>query len=260
MYKYPERYLESPLIFSSGPVVLQSRTDVGPNSSHVKTNRRLPVRLLSHSQPAPNFRFRHFGRFRRFGRFRLVDLSEKGLLLMAGLAQNNAHDSHASDRFHALAGSRRVSPLVPWATIVLPRTGRIPGRCARATVNQVAVNQANAETSQQAQVPAPRTAASSLRLSRFSESSEVRAEVRGYVPRCNEKACVFPQARPGSGKCLQHERQSSEPDLFGSRQPSMLLLDRAKFGVPDSDLDEEASRANDRRHLSRLWQTFQESV
>lgn len=80
----------------------------------------------------------------------------------------------------------------------------------------------------------------------------------GYVPKCTEKGCVFPQARPDSGKCRQHERQSREPDLFVTRQPSVLLLDRAKFDFPESGFEEQESRANQRRNLAKLWRRFQD--
>lgn len=89
--------------------------------------------------------------------------------------------------------------------------------------------------------------------------SEPRA-LGGYVPRCTEKGCVFPQARPGGGKCRQHERQFREPDLFTTRQPSVLLLDRAKFDFPESGFEEQEARANDRRNLAKLWRTFQDGA
>jgi hypothetical protein len=80
------------------------------------------------------------------------------------------------------------------------------------------------------------------------------------APKCNEKGCVFPAARLDTGKCRQHERQDEEPAIFHSRQPSVLLLDQAKFGPPDSDCEQREWRARDRRRLTRLWQTFQENM
>ncbi|HZP01512.1 MAG TPA: hypothetical protein VFD30_14575 [Terriglobia bacterium] len=68
--------------------------------------------------------------------------------------------------------------------------------------------------------------------------------------RCREKGCVFPVASSETGRCLQHDRQISEPALFHSHQPSMLLLDRAKFGLPDHEPDD--SRARDRRRFAML--------
>jgi len=75
--------------------------------------------------------------------------------------------------------------------------------------------------------------------------------------RCSVKGCVFPAAS-GQGNCVQHDRQSQEPSLFSSRQPSMLLLDRAKFGSLDSEPDD--SRANDRRRLARIRENFLDGV
>jgi hypothetical protein len=80
------------------------------------------------------------------------------------------------------------------------------------------------------------------------------------VPRCTEKGCVFPAARRDSDKCRQHERQDQEPAIFISRQPSMLLLDQAKFGPPDSDCEQREWRARDRRRRASLWQTFHEDT
>jgi len=75
------------------------------------------------------------------------------------------------------------------------------------------------------------------------------------APRCNVKGCVFPAASGYSGTCVQHGRQIREPSLFLSHQPSMLLLDRAKFGLFDSNSDD--TRAKDRRRMAkireRLW-------
>lgn len=68
--------------------------------------------------------------------------------------------------------------------------------------------------------------------------------------RCSEKGCIFPVARHTTGKCLYHDREQREPALFHSLQPSMLLLDRAKFGLPDPKGDD--SRARDRRRLAAL--------
>ena len=126
----------------------------------------------------------------------------------------------------SLARSRRPPP---WRTTVLPPKPRTLDR---------------------------RAAAQSSSMAQLSDASAFQ----GFVPRCSEKGCVFPQAQSGCGKCRQHERQSSEPDLFASRQPSVLLLDRAKFGVADSEMDDQGSRASDRRNIAKLWQSFQESV
>ena len=78
------------------------------------------------------------------------------------------------------------------------------------------------------------------------------------IPRCSEKGCVFPANQPESSKCRQHDRQYREPALFRSHQPSMLLLDRAKFGVASEG--EETPRPDDKRRLSKLWQSFLEGA
>jgi hypothetical protein len=74
--------------------------------------------------------------------------------------------------------------------------------------------------------------------------------------RCSERGCVFPAAWRDGGRCRQHDRQSREPALFSSQQPSTLLLDRAKFGLPGSDSEPYISRSADRRRLTKLWQAF----
>jgi len=69
-----------------------------------------------------------------------------------------------------------------------------------------------------------------------------------YVPRCRHKACVFP-ARPGAhGECVYHHRQYVEPASFQSLQPSSLLLDQAKFGLPNTEPDD--GRVQDRNRLA----------
>jgi hypothetical protein len=76
--------------------------------------------------------------------------------------------------------------------------------------------------------------------------------------RCSSKGCVFPAPGGGSGKCWQHQREELEPKHFLSRQPTYLVLDRAKFGLPDEEYD--SSRARDRRRLAELREQFLEEV
>lgn len=73
------------------------------------------------------------------------------------------------------------------------------------------------------------------------------SEVAQPSPRCNEKGCVFPSASSASKKCFYHDRQGREPAFFHSRQPTTLLLDRAKFGLADPDDDAR----HDRRRLAQ---------
>lgn len=81
---------------------------------------------------------------------------------------------------------------------------------------------------------------------------------RQPTPRCCEKGCIFPATGSGTGRCLQHDLEELEPALFNSCQPTMLLLDQAKFGVPDPEGD--YSRARDRRRLAALREEFLEEV
>ena len=76
--------------------------------------------------------------------------------------------------------------------------------------------------------------------------------------RCNEKGCIFPASRWAQGKCLHHNLQQLEPTFFQSFQPSMLLVDRAKFGAPHSR--SEDVRARDRHRLAALRESFWEDV
>jgi hypothetical protein len=76
--------------------------------------------------------------------------------------------------------------------------------------------------------------------------------------RCREKGCIFPATPLSPGKCLLHYLEECEPALFLSCQPTTLLLDRAKFGLPDIEGDDW--RARDRRRLAALREKFLEEV
>jgi len=69
-----------------------------------------------------------------------------------------------------------------------------------------------------------------------------------FLPRCGQKGCVFPAQPGGDGQCAHHRRQCLEPGCFQSQQPSFLLLDQAKFGLPDSEPDD--GRVRDRHRLA----------
>ena len=73
-----------------------------------------------------------------------------------------------------------------------------------------------------------------------------------FLPRCCQKACVFPAQPGGQGECAYHRRQSLEPCCFQSLQPSFLLLDQAKFGLPDSEPDDARVRDRNRLAAERL--------
>ncbi|HEX5481175.1 MAG TPA: hypothetical protein VFZ08_00960 [Terriglobia bacterium] len=74
-------------------------------------------------------------------------------------------------------------------------------------------------------------------------------------PRCSEKGCVFPATPGAAGMCLHHYRQTQEPILFSSHQPTRVVLDRGRFGVPE---EVDASRAKDRRRLAEIREAFLE--
>jgi hypothetical protein len=76
--------------------------------------------------------------------------------------------------------------------------------------------------------------------------------------RCSTKGCVFPAAAHGMGKCRHHELEEREPRHFFSCQPTQLVLDRARFGLPDEECDN--SRSRDRRRLAALREQFLEDV
>jgi hypothetical protein len=67
--------------------------------------------------------------------------------------------------------------------------------------------------------------------------------------RCREKACVFPSGP--SGLCLHHVRLQKEPELYQSRQPTLLVVERSRYDV-DTEEDGELSytRGTDRRRLA----------
>jgi len=75
-----------------------------------------------------------------------------------------------------------------------------------------------------------------------------------FLPRCCQKGCVFPAQPGGHGECAYHRRQSLEPGCFQSQQPSCLLLDQARFGLPDSEPDDE--RVRDRHRLAEQRTKF----
>ncbi len=75
-------------------------------------------------------------------------------------------------------------------------------------------------------------------------------------PRCQERGCVFPLASASSRRCRYHESQQAEPQLFRSHQPSWAVMERGRFGLPDS-YGEPDPHSRDRRRLAELWERFQ---
>ena len=69
-----------------------------------------------------------------------------------------------------------------------------------------------------------------------------------FLPRCCHRGCVFPAQPDGNRECADHRRQSLEAIYFQSQQPTLLLLEQAKFGLPDAEPDD--SRVKDRQRLA----------
>ena len=74
--------------------------------------------------------------------------------------------------------------------------------------------------------------------------------------RCCVRGCIYP-ADP-AGMCLDHQRQTKEPRFFQSHQPTLLVVDQARFSVPDSGPDE--TRTHDRRQLAAARAAFLEEA
>ena len=74
--------------------------------------------------------------------------------------------------------------------------------------------------------------------------------------RCRVRGCVYP-ARP-TGMCLDHQRQAQEPRFFHSHQPTLLVLDQARFAVPEAE--PENTRTQDRRRLAAAREAFLEEA
>lgn len=105
-------------------------------------------------------------------------------------------------------------------------------------------------------------AAVSLPISKMADVSHVtaakRAEWDVAFPRCSVKGCIFPAASARGTLCLIHDLTEREPKHFLSVQPSTMCLDRAKYGVAESEYDD--SRARDRRTLALQMDRFRNEV
>ena len=107
-------------------------------------------------------------------------------------------------------------------------------------------------------VPIPGSAASPSPEVSGTSSRQAGAAPAPRPARCRVKGCIFPAASARTGRCLVHDRAEKEPKHFLSVQPSILLVDRAKFGIPDPDYED--LRARDRRRLAALRERFREEV
>jgi hypothetical protein len=109
--------------------------------------------------------------------------------------------------------------------------------------------------------PLPKAAAS-LPIPKTTVASPVRAAERAVwdipFPRCSVKGCIFPAARASGTLCLLHDLAERGPRHFLSVQPSSMCLDRAKYGIAESDYDN--SRPRDRRELALQLDRFRNEV
>jgi len=71
--------------------------------------------------------------------------------------------------------------------------------------------------------------------------------------RCKEKGCIFPATEFDSDLCLCHFLQKEEPQFFHTRQPSLRLLEIAKYGMTTEDED---TRIRRRRQAEEMRQLF----
>ena len=54
---------------------------------------------------------------------------------------------------------------------------------------------------------------------------------------CKVKGCIYPATEVETGMCLCHSLQEEEPQFFQSRQPSLRMLEIAKYGLTTEDED-----------------------
>lgn len=108
-------------------------------------------------------------------------------------------------------------------------------------------------------LPFPQRSPFSWRPASIPRAAVAPASVPKPAPaatgRCAEKGCVFPAAGR-EAKCLQHLRQSQEPILFSSWQPTRAVMERARFELPSDDTG--PSRSSDRRQLLAMREAFLE--
>jgi len=131
---------------------------------------------------------------------------------------------------------------------LVPNRPSFPGKQALPESLQ-AVNPSTASASLPPLAQLPRSASN-----RAISIPPAKKPVRIEALRCAEKGCIYPAGPGESGRCLHHQRQLREPALFETRQPSMILLDCAKFGL--SEVEPDDSRFRDRRRLAAQRAAF----
>ncbi|HEV2351031.1 MAG TPA: hypothetical protein VG028_14415 [Terriglobia bacterium] len=77
----------------------------------------------------------------------------------------------------------------------------------------------------------------------------------GLAPgaRCKVKGCIYPATQAEAGMCLCHFHQEEEPRFFQSRQPSLRMLEIARYGLTTEDEDNRLRR---KRQAMELRQAF----
>ncbi|MFB3921718.1 MAG: hypothetical protein ACE145_08350 [Terriglobia bacterium] len=116
--------------------------------------------------------------------------------------------------------------------------------------------------------PAPKSDADPTRCGRSNAFPTRQIDSRTSTPpstpedarRCEEKGCIFPVAGPGRHRCLNHDRAENEPEHFECSQPTVLMLDQARFGLPDPETEPDDSRFRDRRREMTEREAFFEEA
>ena len=79
----------------------------------------------------------------------------------------------------------------------------------------------------------------------------IPAVIGGAAPagRCRVKGCIYPATEIELGLCIRHVHQEEEPQFFQSRQPSLRVLETAKYGMTTEHEDGRI-----RRKLNKIEQ------
>lgn len=185
--------------------------------------------------------------------------------LRLGYAASTGHGvpvSYGEARAKALALNRSVPrSLQPSAIAAVERGARIMQSTASSIrrLASLAPPQVPIPAAASAVLPFPQAVPFAWRPASIPRPGAEPVAALQLVPassgRCAEKGCVFPAAG-SEGKCLQHLRQSQEPILFSSWQPTRAVMERARFELPSDDTG--PSRSTDRRQLLAIREAFLE--
>lgn len=97
----------------------------------------------------------------------------------------------------------------------------------------------------------------------FGRTARVTEKVRVLRPRsrrCSERGCVFPVSFISGEKCLYHHLEALEPGFFESTQPTLSMLDQAKFGLPDGEPDDSRVVDRNRQAAQRVAFLLEEAA